>query len=155
MNQRDTASRTALREWLTDNSKCFQYAATLTLTNAYASAAGAQTVARRFHHKFNKAIWGGNRCHTHKIAWLAVVHGDEFKRYHVHAAIGNIPQALHFFPALQRFKRTFRHTEGTWQRMDFWPIETDGWCDYMTRVIRDGSDTAVMLDELELGTGNR
>jgi hypothetical protein len=143
-----------MRAWLAQNSHHFRYAATLTLTHPYASASGAASVARRFHHKFNKAVWGGRRCHTHRIAWAAVVHGDEFQRFHVHAAVGNIPQPLHFFPALQRFKQTVKHTEGVWQQMDFWPIEADpaDWVNYMTRVLRDGTDCALLVDDMDLGT---
>ena len=166
MTQRDTASKDSIRAWLAEHSNRFQYALTLTLRAPYATQAGAATVARRFHHKFNRAVWGGRRSHTHRIAWAAVVQGDDLERYHLHAAVGNIPRPLAHFQLengvhfnmtvdlLERFKQTALHTEGVWNRLDFWPIEShpQAWTDYITRKLTDGNDCALLIDDMDLGS---
>ena len=167
MNHADKQSKHQMRQWLADHSHRFTHALTLTLTNEYATADGAATVARRFHHKLNKAVWGGRKCDTHRIAWAAVVQGGELERFHIHAAVGNFPKhlAAHIDAAsgvkysetpelLRRVKQTIKHTEGVWTRNDFAALDLNeqAWTDYISRRLRDGNDVTLLVDDMEFGS---
>ena len=160
MSQAQQQSKQELRQWLQQHQHCFTHAITLTLTSPYATLAGAQTVCRRFQHKFNKAILGGGRTKAQlaELAWVGVVHGNAGKqqRYHIHVAVGGFPPRLDLMELLKRFKTTAKHTDGVWRQVYFWPIEHDGWNEngysrYITRLIRDGNDEAVLVDGISWG----
>jgi len=163
MLNKDKQSKAEIRHWILQHADAFTHVLTLTLKPGYATAAGAHTVARRFHEKLNKAVWGGRRCRTRRIAWCAVVQGGDTERCHIHAAIGNFPKHLiGTMELLKRVRNTIKHTDGVWKRNDFDTIESTShkgldypaavWCRYISRQLKDGADMALLVDDLEWGS---